>query len=121
MNFTLFARLALAGLLAVAAFGADVSGKWKATTNMGGQAREITFDFRVDGETLTGTMTGPRGAVDISDGKVKGDNLSFVVVRNFQGNEMKINYKGKLKDDEIKFNVEVAGREFETVAKRAKE
>jgi hypothetical protein len=121
MNLTLFARVALAALLAVAAFAADVDGKWKATTNMGGQSREITFDFKADGDKLTGTMTGPRGPVDISDGKVKGDDISFVVVRNFQGNEMKINYKGKVAGDEIKFNVEVAGREFETVAKRAKE
>jgi len=59
---------------------------------------------------LTGTMENPRGSVDIQDGKVSGDSISFVVVRKMQDNEMKINYKGTISGDELKLTMEVNGK-----------
>jgi hypothetical protein len=69
----------------------------------GGQMQEVTFNFKVDGDQLTGTVAGPRGENPISDGKIEGDSISFTQVLNFNGNEMKILYKGKVSGDEIKF------------------
>jgi opacity protein-like surface antigen len=114
----------VASVLAVAAFAADVTGKWTAQVpGRGGQTRETTFNFKVDGEKLTGTMSGMQNDLEISDGKVKGDEISFKVNVNFQGNEMKMNYKGKVAGDEIKMTREREGsgqppQEF--TAKRAK-
>jgi len=49
-------------------------------------------------------MDGGRGGpVEITDGKTSGDDVSFVVVRNFGGNEMKMVFKGKVSGSEIKF------------------
>ncbi|MGD0102079.1 MAG: hypothetical protein ABSC60_17205, partial [Acidobacteriota bacterium] len=63
--------------------------------------------FKVDGAKLTGTMQGAQGEpAEITEGKVDGDNISFVVVRNMGGNEMKITYKGKVSGDEFKFTRE---------------
>ncbi len=112
---------ALVGVLAIAAFAADVTGKWKAefqTPN--GDTRTSIFNLKADGEKLTGSVENPRGSTDIQDGKVSGDDVSFVVVRNFNGNEMKMRYKGKVSGDEMKLTVEIGDgdRTFEMTAKR---
>jgi len=94
----------LFGLLSVVALAADVSGKWTAQVpGRGGQTRELTFTFKVDGNTLTGTVSGPRGDSEISDGKIDGDTISFTQTMEFNGNTMKILYKGTVSGDEIKF------------------
>jgi hypothetical protein len=36
-----------------------------------------------------------QGDQPISDGKVAGDDISFVVVANFQGNEIQVELQGK--------------------------
>jgi hypothetical protein len=94
----------LAGLLAMTAMAADVTGKWTAQLpGRGGQTREATFNFKVDGNTLTGTISGPRGDMDISDGKIDGDTIAFSQTMEFNGNTMKILYKGTVSGDTINF------------------
>jgi hypothetical protein len=52
---------------------------------------------------------------------VKGDEISFVENLNFQGMPLRIEYKGELSGDEIKFSRKVADvATEELVAKRAK-
>jgi hypothetical protein len=98
--------------LLVTAWAADVTGKWVAQIpGRDGGTSENTFNFKVGGTTLTGTITTPRGEDAITEGKVSGDEISFVVVRKFGENEMKINWKGKVSGDEIKFT-----REFQMPA-----
>jgi len=104
----------------VAALAADFNGKWTAEVQGRNGAQTITFDFHVDGATLTGKVTTPRGESDITDGKVDGDNISFAQVVSMNGNEMKINYMGKADGDQIKFTRQVGDRpSAEFVAKRA--
>ena len=115
---TLF--LALGSMTALAA---DFSGKWTADVQGRNGTQTITFNFKVDGSTLTGTVTTPRGDTDISNGKVDGDNISFDQVLNFNGNSITLNYKGTADGDTIKFTRTFGGggdrppQEF--VAKRA--
>jgi hypothetical protein len=117
-----FVRFFLAAMLAVCAFAAGVDGKWKATYETpDGQKRESTFDLKADGATLNGTVTSPRGESKIQDGKVDGDNVSFNVVRNFNGQDFKIGYKGKIEGDDMKLTVSFGeDRTFDMVAKREK-
>ncbi|MGI8745299.1 MAG: hypothetical protein ACR2NN_22545 [Bryobacteraceae bacterium] len=100
-------RLALlSSLLAIAAFAADVSGKWMAEMpGRGGNTMKLTFDLKADGSALTGTVANPQGETAISDGKVDGDTITFTVTREMQGNTVKQNYTGKVAGDEIKFSV----------------
>jgi len=94
----------LLGLVALTALAADVSGKWVAQMpGRGGQTREATFTFKADGEALTGTVSGPRGDMEISDGKISGDEISFSQTMEFNGNTMKILYKGTISGDQITF------------------
>jgi hypothetical protein len=104
-------------LVAVSAFAADVTGKWTGDVpGRGGEATPSTFTFKVDGEKLTGTMTGPQGDVQIQDGKISGDNLSFSTTLEFGGNSIKLLYKGAVSGQTIKMTREREGsgqpREF---------
>ena len=120
-TFSLTSALVLAGTLALQA--ADITGKWTAQVpGRDGQTRETTFDFKVDGEKLTGTTTTPGGDVPISDGTVKGDDVAFNVSMSFNGQDVKIIYKGKVAGDEIKFTRQREGgdRVTEFAAKRSK-
>lgn len=108
MRYTLsmLTTLALVAFVSVSAYAADVTGKWTAQVpGRDGQTREQTFTFKVDGEALTGTVSGMPGgdAAEIKDGTVKGDDIAFSVVRSFQGQEVKFLYKGKVSGDEIAF------------------
>ena len=87
----------------VSALAADFNGKWNGDVTTPRGTQNIVFDFHVDGATLTGKVTTPRGDVDISNGKVDGDNISFDTVVNFNGNEFTISYTGKADGDTIKF------------------
>ena len=92
----------LVALLA-SAWAADVTGKWTAQVPGRQGATETTFNFKVEGANLTGTVSGPQGDNPISEGKVSGDDISFTVKMSFGGNEIKQLYKGKVSGNEIKF------------------
>ncbi len=104
---------------AVVALAANVDGKWTAQVpGREGAMREVTFNFKAEGDKLTGTMSTPGGDREISEGKISGDEISFVMV---VGQGMRILYKGKVSGDEIKFTSERegSGRTREFTAKRA--
>jgi len=93
--------------LLASAWAADVTGKWVAQTpGRDGATSETTFNLKVEGAVLTGTMSSSRGESTISEGKVNGDEISFMIVRKMGENEMKTLYKGKVAGDEITFTRE---------------
>ena len=103
-RISMLASAALIAVASVSIYAADVTGKWTAQVpGRDGQTREQTFTLKADGEKLTGTVSGMAGDTEIKDGTVKGDDIAFSVVRNFQGQEMKFLYKGKVSGGEIKF------------------
>ena len=119
-RFVFVLTLFLAVSMVVAA--ADVTGKWTAQVpGREGQTRQVNFNFKVDGDKLTGTMSGAQGQeIAISDGKVTGDSISFVVTMERGGNTMKQNYTGKVSGSEIQMKRESSqGQAREFVAKRA--
>ena len=122
-RIVVFAVLMAAGLFCVNA--ADVTGKWTAQFDTQVGLQKYTFEFKADGTTLTGRALGNIAGADsqspIRDGKINGDEISFVEMQNYQGQEVKIVYKGKVSGDEIKFTRNVADMiDEEFVAKRAK-
>lgn len=120
MKTTLLALIALLGLT-FAASAADISGKWVVDASAapaapagggGGGGRGMgmgggTYEFKVAGSTLTGSVTAAgRGGGDptvtpIADGKVTGDTFTFTVTRSFNGNEFKTTYTGKVMGDKL--------------------
>jgi hypothetical protein len=113
--------LALLGIFAIVVYAADVTGKWTAEVpGRGGNPQTNTFTFKQEGAKLTGTVDGGRGGpAEVQNGKVEGDDVTFTLVRNFGGNEVKLNYKGKISGNEIKFNVEGGRGPQEFTAKKS--
>ena len=105
-----------------AALAADVNDKWTSEFDSQIGHQSYVFDFKVEGSTLKGTATqSQRGTTEIKEGKVNGDEISFVEVVNAQGQELRIEYRGKVSGDEIKFRRKVGDfGEYDIVAKRAK-
>jgi hypothetical protein len=111
---------ALAVVLLVPAL-ADVTGKWTAAIDTQIGIQNYTYDFKVDGDKLTGRAKSQFGDTAITEGTVKGDEVSFVENLDFQGQSLRITYTGKVSGEEIKFTrkvADVATEEF--VATRAK-
>ena len=109
-----------------AADKANVNGTWSWTVqgrggNADAPARKATLKLKADGDKLTGTLSQPgRGQdgaaatpreTEISDGKIKGDEISFSVKREFNGNAIVTKYNGKVESDTIKGKIETPGRD----------
>ena len=103
-----------------AASAADISGTWKGTAETPNGPIERTFIFKSDGSKLTGESTSEIfGKSTISEGKIEGDAVSFTLNIKFQDNDLKVNYKGKLKGQELVLTVELPdGNSFDYKAKR---
>ena len=119
-------RLILAvAALPLAVFATDLTGTWKSEFDSQIGQQKYTFTLKQDGATLTGKANAEIGEqkreAELKEGKVDADKVSFVEMLNFQENEIRIAYTGKVSTDgnEIKFTREVGdfARE-EIVAKR---
>ncbi len=91
---------------------AELTGKWKAVFDTQVGKQSYVYDLKADGQNVTGKATGDingenKRTVDIKDGKLVGDTLTFVETFEFQGNEVTISYTGKIAGDEIKFTRKV--------------
>jgi len=117
MSVLLFAVLALAAV----AFAADVDGTWTSTFDTQIGEQHYTYNFKADGEKLTGTAKNDWGERPIEDGTIKGDAVAFTENVEFQGQKITIKYTGKLSGDEIKFTRQVGTFATEEItAKRKK-
>ena len=117
----LLVLLTISVFSALTMLAADIAGTWKGTTEGPNGSMERTFTFKVDGSKLTGETTSSMlGKSEITDGKVDGDNLSFSINVSYQGNDMKINYKGKANGNEMDLTADVpgAGQAFEWHVKK---
>ena len=117
--------LTLGLLLASVLSAADITGNWKGEAQGPNGPIERTFTFKQEGTKLTGeTNSEFTGRSTITDGKVEGDTLTFSIQANFGGNDVKLNYKGKIAGDEITMDVEFVGNadapQIKYVAKRVK-
>ncbi len=95
-------------------FAADATGTWSWTMQgrggqpAQGQERKTTLKLKVEGEKLTGTLITPgRQGGDpretaIEEGKVKGNEISFQITREFNNQKMVQKYSGKVDGDAIK-------------------
>jgi enterochelin esterase-like enzyme len=76
------------------------AGKW---TIKDGE-NEIKLDLKADGSKLTGMLVNPQmpGAIEIKNGKIEGDKISFDYVRQMTGQDITIVWTGTLAGNEIK-------------------
>ncbi|MEO8027677.1 MAG: hypothetical protein ABI823_14440 [Bryobacteraceae bacterium] len=115
-------RMILMGVLCAAmSFAADVAGKWTAETQGRQGPMTQTFEFKVDGSKLTGTVAAGPGSTEIKDGKVDGDKITFTVTRTMGDRTFTQMYEGTVAGDELKLSAKTEGRPArEMTAKRVK-
>lgn len=91
----------------VGALAADFNGKWHAEFDTQIGVQKYTYDLHVNGATVTGKAINERGEVAITDGKIDGNNITFVEALSFNGMDIKITYTGVIDGDTIKFTRKV--------------
>jgi len=108
-------------VMAGGVWAADFNGKWIGDVDTPGGQMSVTFTFKVDGDKVTGTLTGPQGDIEISDGKMNGETLQFGFNVDAGGQQMAFKCTGKLAgDDQLKINMNGGGdMTFEVNAKRS--
>ena len=57
----------------------SIDGTWNVTLHSPICSQEGTLTLATDGDTLTGTLSGPQGAMDIEDGQVGDGSYSWKV------------------------------------------
>ena len=98
----------LAGLLLVLAtllYCADATGKWKGSLDAGGETHELNFDLKASGNTLTGAFNAVGQPSEIKDGRIQGDTVSFWAMAEYQGQPIKLVFKGQVLESEIHFTM----------------
>ena len=93
-------------VLASLVLAGDVTGKWKGPLD-GGEG-DVLFTFKLDGTSLSGTMSGGESKPFPLTGKLEGDKISFSVEFEWQGTPMKIMANGTVTDTEMKLNIATA-------------
>jgi hypothetical protein len=80
---------------------------------MDGQNMTLTYNFKQDGAKLTGSVLGPMGdPLEIKEGKVEGNKLSFIVLLDMGGNQGKITNEGTIEGEGIKLTTKFEGGDF---------
>jgi hypothetical protein len=88
-----------------AGVAADVTGNWAGNFDFNGSTMPVTFKLKSSGGTVTGTVEGMGPApVDIHDGKIDGDTVSFTINVDYQGQTYTLAYKGKVETGQINFD-----------------
>jgi len=98
-------------LFASALLGADVAGVWVGQVpGRNGQPQDVAFKFTQNGTTLGGKLYGDYQSTPITEGKISGDEVAFVVVAPEQSgnqiNETKLRFTGSIKDGEMELTRE---------------
>ena len=78
-----------------AAVAVNITGVWAFAVETAAGSGSPTFTFKQDGENLTGTYKGQFGEAPLT-GTVKGSDIKFMVKVNAQGQDITINYNGKI-------------------------
>ena len=98
--------LGLVGLSAAQDKKSDPTGTWKWETERNGQKRETTLKLKLEGDKVTGTITGGRGGkaedVKIEDGKFKDGQITFSVTRERGDMKIVTKYAANVDGDMLK-------------------
>lgn len=118
-----FVAMLVVGVVGAVSAATDITGKWAAKFDTQVGEQSYTYEFQVKGTTLTGKGESNLGKMEIKNGKVEGDTVTFIEVLTFMDMVLEIAYTGKIvSDDQIDFTrvVTVADSTEKLVAKRVK-
>jgi hypothetical protein len=89
----------------------SVNGTWAGEVQGGRGAQQVMLTLKADGDKLTGSVGGGRGAeVPIEAGTIAGGTLKFKTTQQGRGGQVTMNWTGTLKGDEIAFSRTAEGQ-----------
>ena len=96
---------------------ASLNGEWKGILKIDDDTQyPLQYNFKVDGDKLTGTAKGPNGDLPITDGEVHGTQFTF----NVDINKMHLLHVGKFYTDSVSLDIENGDDKAHTTLERAK-
>jgi len=97
----------------------DINGKWIGQMQTPNGPMDLTYSFKVSGDSLTGTIESPMGELPISDGKINGKSFSF----DMNVGEMTMNHQCTVMGDSISMKMPgmPGGEDITTILKRLPE
>jgi hypothetical protein len=114
--------LAVAFLFAtLAASAAGIAGTWKLSyTTENGLTREATLDLKLEGDHVSGTLASDRGKALLETGKVSGAEVSFSLLRKGNGDEIQVNFSGRVEGGAMKLKMQYGQHQpVDVIARRA--
>lgn len=101
-SFFLFVLLIFSYFACLAA-SIGMNGMWYGTLKVDDATQyPLQYNFKVEGDKLTGTAKGPTGDLQITDGEVHGNDFTFAV----QLQKLYLIHSGKIYPDSIGLDIE---------------
>ena len=95
----------------------NLNGRWDGLLKTDqGDEYPLLYNFRINGDELTGTAKTPKGDMPINDGKITGDSFTFNVV--VAG--MEIDHRGKFYGDSVSVDISLGEAKSHATLKRAR-
>jgi len=97
----------------------DINGKWKGQMQSPNGPMDLVFNFKANGDSLSGTVESPMGELPITNGKIDGKTFFFQV----NAGEMTISHQCTAMGDSIAMKVPgmQGGETMELMLKRVTE
>ena len=86
-----------------------LAGAWTVIVNLGQGDRTIMLTLQQEGERVTGSISGPLGAAEISNGSATAGEVRFTVPVNIEGQTQEATFTGTLANNQIRGNVAIVG------------
>ena len=88
----------------------SLAGSWTVIVNLGQGDRTISLTLQQEGERITGSISGPLGAGEISNGSASNTGeVRFTVSVNVEGQTKEATFTGNLANNQIRGNVAIVG------------
>ena len=88
----------------------SLAGTWSVNVNLGQGDQAITLTLQQEGERLTGSIAGPLGAGEISNGSASSaGEVRFTVTLNVEGQTKEGTFTGRFVNNEIRGTVAIPG------------
>ena len=87
-----------------------LAGSWTVIVNLGQGDRTISLTLQQEGERITGSISGPLGAGEISNGSASNTGeVRFTMSVNVEGQTKEATFTGNLANNQIRGNVAIVG------------
>lgn len=94
-----------------------LNGKWTGTVKITPEDDlALVYNFKVDGDKLSGTVQSPDGDLPIADGVLSGNEFAF----NVKVGKITVAHTGKYYGDSVVVAADVAGKSLRATLKRDK-